>query len=165
MHLDDYYDPGFHFCEPKQGIIGQSGSLGSILFGDRIFNSPYDVSSFYSYTVITTSTHLHPQIRMLKNVTCQELCKSTVPPDDAEFINDRIREDQAINWLVDGLPAAEMKRDGRTNETFFDMGFNLGNDEDPEFLEHPALHNHYNILLKYVLVPYPGQFHVFDGSL
>jgi hypothetical protein len=92
--------------------------------------------------------HHHPQIRMLKNVTCQELCKSTVPPDDAEFINDRIREDQAINWLVDGLPAAEMKRDGRTNETFFDMGFNLGNDEDPEFQEYPALHNHYNILLK-----------------
>jgi transmembrane 9 superfamily member 2/4 len=41
--LDDYYYPSFHFCEPEEGVKKQSESLGSILFGDRIFNSPYDV--------------------------------------------------------------------------------------------------------------------------
>jgi Endomembrane protein 70 len=41
--LDDYYYPSFHFCEPQEGVKKQSESLGSILFGDRIFNSPYDV--------------------------------------------------------------------------------------------------------------------------
>ncbi|KAI0630278.1 Nonaspanin [Trametes polyzona] len=125
----DYYNPAFHFCQPEGGPVKQPESLGSILFGDRIFNSPYD-------------------IRMLENTTCRTLCTETVPPEDAKFINDRIREDYAINWLVDGLPAAEMKEDKRTGELFFDMGFNLGNDEG-QFEEMPALHNHYDIVLRY----------------
>jgi transmembrane 9 superfamily protein 2/4 len=60
---------------------------------------------------------------MLKNQTsCQELCKPIIPPEDAAFINERIREDYVINWLVDGLPAAEEKKDTRTDELFYDMG-------------------------------------------
>ena len=86
---------------------------------------------------------------MQGNGTCRLLCVEHVPPEDAKFINDRIREDYAINWLVDGLPAAEMKEDKRTKEVFFDMGFNLGNDEG-EFEEMPALHNHYDIVLRSV---------------
>ncbi|CDO74465.1 hypothetical protein BN946_scf184979.g20 [Trametes cinnabarina] len=126
----DYYNPAFHFCQPEGGPKKQPESLGSILFGDRIFNSPYD-------------------IQMLQdNGTCRLLCIENVPPHDAKFINDRIREDYAINWLVDGLPAAEMKVDQRTKEVFFDMGFNLGDDEG-EFAETPALHNHYEIVLRY----------------
>ena len=50
------------------------------------------------------------------NLTCQTLCRQQVPADDAKFINDRIREDYALNWLVDGLPAAEMKVDMKTEE-------------------------------------------------
>ena len=42
-HADDYYNPKFRFCEPKGGPKAEPESLGSILFGDRIFNSPYDV--------------------------------------------------------------------------------------------------------------------------
>ncbi len=84
------------------------------------------------------------------NNTCQELCVSTVTPEHAKFINERIREDYAFNWLIDGLPAAEMKRDLNTNETFFDMGFNLGNDEDEPFLQTPALNNHYEVILQCV---------------
>lgn len=41
--IDDYYYPSFHFCEPEGGPKKQSESLGAILFGDRIFNSPYKV--------------------------------------------------------------------------------------------------------------------------
>ncbi|KAI0780137.1 Nonaspanin [Fomes fomentarius] len=111
-------------------------SLGSILFGDRIFNSPYDAY----------------------NGTCKALCTVEVPPEDAKFINDRIREDYAINWLVDGLPAAEMKEDKKTGELFFDMGFNLGYDE-AEFKEMPALHNHYDIVLRYHK-PYPDVYRI-----
>ncbi|OSD06791.1 Nonaspanin [Trametes coccinea BRFM310] len=126
----DYYHPAFHFCQPEGGPKKQPESLGSILFGDRIFNSPYD-------------------IKMLQdNGTCRSLCTETIPPDDAKFVNERIREDYAINWLVDGLPAAEMKVDQRTKEVFFDMGFNLGDDEG-EFAEMPALNNHYDIVLRY----------------
>ena len=89
------------------------------------------------------------QIHMLQNESCQVLCTQTITPDDAKFINSRIREDYAINWLVDGLPAAEMKGDKKTGEVFFDMGFNLGYDEgDYEVM--PALHNHYDIVLRSV---------------
>ncbi|CAL1706851.1 unnamed protein product [Somion occarium] len=124
----DYYNPSFHFCEPEGGPKSEPESLGSILFGDRIFNSPYD-------------------IKMLEqNTTCQTLCRQDVPAEDAKFINDRIKEDYALNWLVDGLPAAEMKVDKKTGDIFYDMGFNLGDDED-EFIDNPALNNHYEIVL------------------
>jgi transmembrane 9 superfamily protein 2/4 len=87
------------------------------------------------------------------NGTCQTLCTvRNVPGEDAKFINDRIREDYALNWLIDGLPAAEVKVDLRTGDLFFDKGFNLGNDDKP-FTEQPALNNHYEIVLRSVL-PY-----------
>ena len=91
---------------------------------------------------------------MQDNNTCHTLCRTDVPPEDAKFINDRIREDYALNWLIDGLPAAEMKRDLKTDDIFFDMGFNLGNDEG-EFAETPALHNHYDIVLRSVRRKWP----------
>ena len=86
-----------------------------------------------------------------KNGTCQTLCTvRNVPGEDAKFINDRIREDYALNWLIDGLPAAEVKVDLRSGDLFFDKGFNLGNDDGP-FSEQPALNNHYEIVLRLVL--------------
>jgi len=105
--------------------------LGSILFGDRIFNSPFDIN-------------------MLKeNDVCRALCLvPNVTGDEAKFINERIHEDYAINWLIDGLPAAEMKVDTRNHEIFFDMGFNLGDDEG-EHQKEPAFNNHYEIVLRY----------------
>jgi hypothetical protein len=42
ISYDYYYEP-FHFCQPEGGPQKQSESLGSILFGDRIFNSPFQV--------------------------------------------------------------------------------------------------------------------------
>jgi transmembrane 9 superfamily member 2/4 len=83
------------------------------------------------------------------NSTCRTLCRSQVPPEDAKFINERIEEDYAINWLIDGLPAAELKRDNKTGDVFFDMGFNLGDDEG-EYAATPALNNHYDIVLESV---------------
>lgn len=44
----DYYDERFHFCKPEGGPQTQSESLGSILFGDRIFSSPFDVRLYHS---------------------------------------------------------------------------------------------------------------------
>jgi transmembrane 9 superfamily member 2/4 len=92
------------------------------------------------------------QIHMLQNSTgCQTLCiVPDVSGEEAKFINDRIREDYALNWLIDGLPAAEMKVDTKTSDLFFDMGFNLGNDDDEPFRDFPALNNHYEIVLRSV---------------
>lgn len=83
------------------------------------------------------------------NGTCKTLCTQQVPAEDAGFINDRIREDYALNWLIDGLPAAEMKIDLKSGDLFFDMGFNLGDDEG-DLAETPALNNHYEIVLRLV---------------
>jgi len=145
--LDDYYHSSFHFCEPEGGPHKQPESLGSILFGDRIFDSPYDVWSLPCHIcrVVFSSPS---QIQMLAdNGTCRSLCVSTVPAEDAKFINERIREDYALNWLIDGLPAAEMKIDMKSGDMFFDMGFNLGNDDDVN-AERPVLNNHYDIVLR-----------------
>ena len=80
---------------------------------------------------------------------CKKLCTvADISPEDSKFINERIREDYALNWLVDGLPAAEKKVDNKTGDVFYDMGFNLG-DDDGEFYAKPALNNHYEILLEY----------------
>lgn len=107
---------------------------------------------------------------MMENSTeCQTLCTTTVSPENAKFINERIREDYALNWLVDGLPAAEMKMDPKSGDIFYDigasrlrafvycsdgfmvLGFNLGNVVDPDHEEveiSPILNNHYDIILK-----------------
>ena len=49
---DDYYNPALHFCQPEGGPKAQPERLGSILFGDRIFNSPFDVGPLLSPTTI-----------------------------------------------------------------------------------------------------------------
>lgn len=40
----DYYNPRFHFCRPADGPQPQGESLGSVLMGDRLYNSPFAVS-------------------------------------------------------------------------------------------------------------------------
>src|SRR5215469_9597436 len=86
----DYYLPEFHFCAPKGGPKAVSESLGSILFGDRIYTSPFD-------------------LRMGINKTCMALCEEvTFQPQDALLVNARIRQSYNMNWLIDGLPAGEL---------------------------------------------------------
>ncbi|GMK57210.1 hypothetical protein CspeluHIS016_0400440 [Cutaneotrichosporon spelunceum] len=129
----DHYDPRFHFCLPEGGPVKQAESLGSILFGDRILSSPFD-------------------IKMDVNARCLTLCRSKVPGHDAKFIHDRIREDYGLNFIVDGLPGAELKQDSRTGEEFLDgQGFLLGSHGNNGIGsdDKPALNNHYDIYIDY----------------
>ena len=155
--LDDYYHEELHFCKPADGVQKRPESLGSILFGDRIFNSPFKVCNFFE-TLYDCAERSHtnssicsvcPSLRwpfardshFAANVSCQALCDVTVPPQDAKFINERIREDYSLNWLVDGLPAAELKQDTSSGQIFYEIGFDLGREG--------ALNNHYDIVLRY----------------
>ena len=108
MDSYDYYDPGFGFCKPSEPLQKQSESLGAAFMGDRLYNSPFDVSAplskYCSSLMLTDATW---QIRMKQNVTCSKLCTTTMSGDAASFIDERIRESYSINWLVDGLPAAD----------------------------------------------------------
>ncbi|PWN53773.1 hypothetical protein IE53DRAFT_383711 [Violaceomyces palustris] len=128
----DYYDPRFNFCEPPGGPKPQSESLGSVLFGDRIYNSPV-------------------KAQMLKNATCVELCRKTIGPAYASFINARIEEEYAVNWMVDGLPVAELQVEEKTHEKFNSIGFALGKLHDERIMAYnpPALNNHFDIYIQY----------------
>jgi transmembrane 9 superfamily member 2/4 len=155
--LDDYYHEEFHFCKPADGVQKRPESLGSILFGDRIFNSPFkvrrkrgvrDKCAEHNHTnslICSVCRSLRCQFArdslFAANVSCQALCDVTVPLQDAKFINERIKEDYSLNWLVDGLPAAELKQDTSSGQIFYDIGFDLGREG--------ALNNHYDIVLKY----------------
>lgn len=124
----DYYDERFHFCSPEGGPQKQPESLGSILFGDRILTSPLD-------------------LKMLKNESCVTICKSQVPKDAVGFINDRIMEHYGLNFIVDGLPSAELMMDTKTGETFLDaQGFSLGFVSGDGV---PHINTHYDITIQY----------------
>ncbi|KAI8868920.1 hypothetical protein GQ42DRAFT_34731 [Ramicandelaber brevisporus] len=137
----DYYSEQFHFCKPAGGPKAVSESLGSILFGDRIFTSPFE-------------------LKMLDNstTTCKVLCTSDVPKDDAKFINEKIKMGYSFNWLIDGLPAGRFKENSEGQMEIVGPGFYLGNtravkesDEGDDAVDEvqPVLHNHYDIYVEF----------------
>lgn len=86
---------------------------------------------------------------MMKNDTCKLLCTQEVKVEQAKFINNRIRENYLINWLVDGLPAAHVSQirqaDGSEQQVVNSVGFPLGFDTR----NGPVLNNHYEISIDY----------------
>ncbi|KAJ1949341.1 Transmembrane 9 super member 2 [Linderina pennispora] len=123
-----YYDERFNFCKPEGGPKSAHESLGSMLFGDRIFSSAFDVE-------------------MLKNTQCQMLCPQLVSGKSAGFINDKIMKGYNYNWLIDGLPAATVKVEDRTQQEFYSVGFGLGSAASGQILPH--FNNHYDIRIQY----------------
>lgn len=124
----DYYRPEFHFCVPDDGPQYVRESLGSIIFGDRILTSPFN-------------------LYMAKNETCKAVCNSVFfDPSSARELNKHILEGYNIDWLIDGLPAAQKKTDVITREEYYSPGFLLGSVTVDGT---PMLHNHYDILVEY----------------
>jgi transmembrane 9 superfamily member 2/4 len=122
----DYYYSPFHFCRPQPKPEDVSESLGSILFGDRIMTSPFELS-------------------MLKNEQCKPLCKEIYDADSAKWVNDKIAKGYALNWLVDGLPAGQPFEESVTKTQFYSQGFALGSVDATG----PHLNNHYDIYIDY----------------
>jgi transmembrane 9 superfamily protein 2/4 len=123
----DYYHPAFHFCQPEGGPKPMSESLGSILFGDRIMSSPFE-------------------LHMNKNETCKPLCSATYPEKSMEFVKKRIEQGYSLNWLVDGLPAGQQIEDQMTGTTFYSPGFLMGQDDESGNI---VFNNHYEIWVEY----------------
>lgn len=132
----DYYYPPFHFCREKDGPKEIRESLGSILFGDRIQTSPFE-------------------LKMGINETCKFLCEAPYPGQDAAFVNDRIYQGYDLNWLIDGLPAAQSLRELGSDQVFYQPGFALGLVDE----EKPMFNNHYDIVIDYHEAS-PGNFRV-----
>lgn len=124
----DYYHPEFHFCQPDDGPRDVSESLGSIIFGDRIKTSPF-------------------QLHMMQNETCKRLCdEQQFDQFSAKFTNNRIWQNYAINWLVDGLPAGRPYQLESNGPIYFSRGFPLGE----HILDGEVqLNNHFDILIDY----------------
>lgn len=123
----DYYHPAFHFCRPSPKPEYVSESLGSILFGDRIMTSPFE-------------------LKMAHNETCKVLCTGKkFDSSSAQFVNRRIAQGFAMSWLVDGLPAGQLIEDEVTNTKFYSQGFSLGSADQKNLY----LNNHYDILVDY----------------
>lgn len=129
LYSYDYYFDKFHFCQPEGGPTKQSESLGSILFGDRIFNSPFELN-------------------LLQNTTCNKLCTTTYTKEDANFVNNNIRAGFQFSMMIDGLPVARTLIDTKTDSTFYSSGFNIGYDDKQNI---PHLYNHYDFIVEYHL--------------
>ncbi|KAK6454880.1 uncharacterized protein RJT20DRAFT_98277 [Scheffersomyces xylosifermentans] len=123
----DYYYPKFHFCAPEKGAVKQSESLGAIIFGDRIFSSPF-------------------QINMLEDKACESVCAPTYSKTDSVFVNRNIRASYSHNWIMDGLPVASHVIDARTNTDFYGSGFRIGEVDDQNVAH---LYNHYELHVEY----------------
>lgn len=123
----DYYDSNFRLCRPEEGPQWIRESLGSIVFGDRIRTSPFE-------------------LHMAQNESCKVLCEKKVDPKRARFINHKIGHGYEVNFLVDGLPAAQEFKDPLADSTFWRPGFPLGALDKDESL---ALNNHWHIVIDY----------------
>ncbi|BGP29992.1 Transmembrane 9 super member 2 [Rhodotorula toruloides] len=111
--------------------------------GDRLYNSDFD-------------------LHMRRNETCKTLCTTTNSPHQTDFLQSLIR-DYAHNWVVDGLPAAEMRADG-AGRTLYSSGFPVGGyrtvftPEAPDAAPREAfeLYNHFQIVIEYHPRPKEG---------
>ncbi|KAM3507027.1 hypothetical protein MY10362_002018 [Beauveria mimosiformis] len=123
----EYYHPGFGFCKPEGGPKYVSESLGSILFGDRIMTSPF-------------------QLSMKKEETCKQLCEVEYSENAVDFLRNSIFEGYSLNWLVDGLPAGQRIEDRLTSTSFYSPGFFMGGFDEADNI---MLNNHYDIFVEY----------------
>ncbi|MCJ1330258.1 hypothetical protein MMC10_006941 [Thelotrema lepadinum] len=129
----DYYHRLFHFCQPDEakGGVQDVGpeSLGAVIFGDRIKTSPFE-------------------LKMRQNETCKRLCnEQEINARGTKFLNNRIRQNYAYNWLIDGFPAGQLYKNSN-GQTFRSRGFPLGISE-PGGTQTPVLYNHYDIVIEY----------------
>jgi transmembrane 9 superfamily protein 2/4 len=83
---------------------------------------------------------------MLQDEKCRAVCDEvTFEPADAQFVNRRIKLGYNMNWLIDGLPAAQKYIDPTTKTEFYQPGFALGDVDGEQAL----LNTHYDIYVDY----------------
>ncbi|KAG5437029.1 hypothetical protein PCANB_001305 [Pneumocystis canis] len=126
VYMYDYYDSRFHFCN-KGNARALPQSLGSIIFGDRIFTSDFEIF-------------------MVKNESCKLLCSTIIPSSDVNFVIEKITENYGINWFIDGLPAADENYMNSVGK-IYSLGFPLGT--LIEFTNIAKINNHYHITIEY----------------
>lgn len=128
----EYYDTHLKYCQPEGGPQSRAGSLGGVLFGDRIQTSSMDLV-------------------ILKDEACKHLCISHYTQNDLAFITTYIAQGFYHHWSVDGLPVASSDTLFYDDEEVYDDKFPIGtmymlsDDGPPQFM----LYNHYAFEVEY----------------
>eukprot|EP00977_Amphora_coffeiformis_P028512 scaffold35587_cov160-Amphora_coffeaeformis.AAC.1 len=125
----DPYASNIGLCRPYEGAYMDNENLGEFLQGDRVQNSPYEIS-------------------MKKDVFCEPLCVSDLGQKVDNSMARGIRDEYHQNWLLDGLPAASVFENDRYVVTRFWQGVPLGSvvSEDETNV---SVFNHVNIQIHY----------------
>ncbi|XP_043283958.1 transmembrane 9 superfamily member 4 [Venturia canescens] len=106
----EYYS--LPFCIPKNGTIYKSENLGEVLRGDRIVNTPYEVT-------------------MAENITCRLLCHHPTElmnwsEEESQRVIERIQHEYIVHLLIDNLPAATRKSHKESSSAMVYNGYRLG---------------------------------------
>lgn len=87
---------------------------------------------------------------MAQNETCKALCDTKkFDARSAKFVNRKIWQGYDINWLIDGLPAAQLLEDVVSKESFWSPGFPLGDWTEMNGQDVMTLNNHWDIIIDY----------------
>ncbi|GAA5918051.1 hypothetical protein JCM6882_008158 [Rhodosporidiobolus microsporus] len=146
--LYDAYDSRTGFCAPSTPSSVPL-SLGSALFGDRLHPSLFS-------------------LHMARNTTCQPLCTTKLSQSQSAFVHHLASSSYAHNWLVDGLPVAQMLQTA-AGEVFYEPGFPVGlaegryshkisggGGEKENEQQQTRLYNHFQLVIEYHPRPKEG---------
>merc|ERR1711871_1149283 len=98
------------FCEPEGGVKDMAETLGEVLGGDRIENSPYELF-------------------MGKTEYCKVLCTKKLNRADLALFRKRIDQLYSVNMIVDNLPGATEippALSGEEDNIFYETGWPVG---------------------------------------
>ncbi|GAA5859909.1 hypothetical protein JCM8547_004382 [Rhodosporidiobolus lusitaniae] len=152
--FDAVNDHRLPFCPSPSPSSSVPLSLGSALFGDRIHPSPF-------------------QLEMAQNKSCQHLCTVRVRKEQSTFLTHLAASSYSHNWLVDGLPVAQMVQTSG-GEVFYEPGFPVGEAFEREEEEEEGggkkkkvggkkgvrVNNHFTFVLDYHYRPKEGVYRV-----
>eukprot|EP00927_Polykrikos_kofoidii_P074068 TRINITY_DN70049_c0_g1_i1.p1 TRINITY_DN70049_c0_g1~~TRINITY_DN70049_c0_g1_i1.p1 ORF type:complete len:631 (-),score=81.81 TRINITY_DN70049_c0_g1_i1:85-1977(-) len=113
------------FCKPNVRLQADS-SFGQSLMGDRVENSPYDL-----------------RVRVDEN--CKFLCKMELTEPRKARLRNRIKQEYAVNMIVDNLPGTTTYFLNETESKAFNEGWQVGY----AYHGHYYLHNHVAINIQY----------------
>jgi len=132
----DYYYLGF--CQPEN-IKRVSESLGELLTGDIIHNTPYKISK-------------NSQSK------CKVLCSKTLDESKINSFIYMIENKYSIQWILDNLAAIHLKKkfflkrdsDGTTKSYIqYKKGFPIGEVDQFDEIKRYEIYNHVDITVRY----------------
>lgn len=137
----DYYREEFAFCKPEDGPKAVPGSLGSVLFGDRIWTSPI-------------------QFKVLEDVECQKICAPQLSALNYDSLYSLVLLNYHYQWYVDNLPIAgtflvEKNRDNSEQDQIMIDKIPIGtihvdtSVDSSESVPEAELHNHFDFVIEY----------------